>query len=71
MRKDHAAPTPIPCGMRPGTRRRIAHTQLLRQGQGNAALLQVRFAAAAGQSSLEGSELLGQVGARWSRRTWC
>ena len=57
--------------MRPGARRRIAHAELLRQGQGNAALLQVRFAAAARQSSLEGSELLGQVGACWSRRTRC
>ena len=68
--KDHTATAPIPCGMRPGTRRRIADAQLLRQLQGNTALLQVGFAAAAGQGSLEGRELLSQVGTCWSRRTW-
>ena len=57
MRKDYAAAAPIPGGMRPGARRRIAHTVLLRQGQGNAALLEVRFAAAAWHSGLEGREL--------------
>ena len=71
MRKDHTATPPIPCGMRPGARRCIAHTVLLRQGQGNTALLQVHFAAAAGQSSLKGRELLSQVRACWSRRTRC
>ena len=71
MWKDHTAPAPIPCGMRPGTRRRIAHTVLLRQGQGNTALLQVRCAAAAWQSSLEHGELLSQVGTCWSRLTRC
>ena len=67
MGKDHTAAAPIAGGMRPGTRRRIAHTVLLRQGQGNAALLQVHFATAVWQSCLEGSELLGQVGTGWSR----
>jgi hypothetical protein len=71
MGEDHTAPPPIPCGMRPGTRRRIAHAQLLRQFEGNATLLQVRFAAAAREGSLERSELLGEVGACWGGRTWC
>jgi hypothetical protein len=57
--------------MRPGTRRRITHAQLLRQFEGNAALLQVRFAAAPRQGSLEGGELLGQLWPLWSRRTRC
>ena len=34
MRKDHAAAPPIPGGMGPGARWRIAHTALLRQGRG-------------------------------------
>ena len=71
VRKDHAAAAPVACGMRPGAWRRIAHAQLLRQFEGNAALLQVRFAAAAWQSRLEGRELLSQVRASWSRRTRC
>jgi hypothetical protein len=44
---------------------------LLRQGQGNAALLQVGFATAPRQGSLERGELLRQVGTFWSRRMWC
>jgi hypothetical protein len=47
--------------MRPGTRRRIAYTQLLRQGERNAPLLQVSCAAAPRQGGLERSELLGKV----------
>jgi hypothetical protein len=45
---------------------------LLRQGQRNAALLQVRGAAAARQGGLEGGELLCQVRPRWGRfaRRW-
>ena len=61
MRKDHAAAAPIAGGMRPVARRWIAHTMLLRQGQGNAALLQIRCAAAAGQGGLEGGELLCEI----------
>ena len=61
MRKDHAATLPIAGGMRPGARRRIAHTMLLRQGQGNTALLQVRFAAAPGQGRMEGGWILGRA----------
>ena len=48
--------------MRPRIRRGIAHAQLLRQYEGNAALLQVGFAAAAGQRSLEGRELRARIG---------
>ena len=59
MGKDHTAITPVTGGMRPGTRRRIADTVLQRQGQGNTALLQVRFATAPRQGSLERGELLG------------
>ena len=44
---------------------------LQRQGQGNAPLLQVRFATTARQGGLERSELLGQVRLPWSRRTRC
>jgi hypothetical protein len=61
MRNDHATTAPVAGFMRPGARRRIAHAELLRQGQGNAPLLQVRGAAAPRQGSLERSELLGQV----------
>jgi len=56
MRKDHAATAPVAGCMWPGAWRRIAHAQLLRQRQGNAALPQVRGAAAAGQGGLEGGE---------------
>jgi hypothetical protein len=70
MRKHHTAPPPIPYGMWPGAWRRIADIVLLRQGQGNAALPQVRFPAAPWQGRLEGGELLGEVGAGWGRRTW-
>ena len=61
MRNDHPAATPVAGCVRPGSRRRIAHAELLHQGQGNAALLQVR------------GELLRQVWARWgglTRRRW-
>ena len=61
MRNDHAATAPVACCMRPGTRRRIAHAERLGQLQGNAALLQVRFAAAAWQSSLEARQGAGPV----------
>src|SRR6266704_1882705 len=59
--------------MRPGARRRIAHAMLLRQRQGNAALLQVGCATATGQGGLEGGELLCELWARWgglTRRHW-
>ena len=71
MRKDHAAAAPVAGGMRPGARRRIAHAELLRQGQGNAALLQVGGATAPRQGGLERGELLGEVRPPWSRRTRC
>ena len=71
VREDHAATAPIPGGMRPGTRRRIAYTYRYARARGMPRWLQVRFATAAGQSSLEGGELLGQVGACWSKRTLC
>jgi hypothetical protein len=61
MRKDHAPAAPVAGGMRPGARHRIAHALLLRQGQRNAPLLQVRGAGAPRQGGLEGGELLGQV----------
>ena len=67
--KDHADATPVAGGMRPGAWRCIAHTILHRQGQGNAPLLQVRVAAAAGQRGLEGGKLLRKVWASGSRRT--
>ena len=62
MGKDHAAAAPIAGCVRPAARRRIAHAQLLRQCERNAALLQVRGAAAAGQGGLEGGERMGEVG---------
>src|SRR5439155_19556493 len=68
MRKDHAATAPVAGRMRPGARRRIAHTALLRQGQGNASLLQVRFPTTAGQGGLERGELLREVRPRWGGR---
>ena len=71
MRKDHAAAAPVAGGVRPGARRCIAHTELLRQGQRNAALLQVGVATAPRQGGLERGELLGQVGPRWRGRTRC
>src|SRR4030095_16735001 len=49
MRKDRAATTPVTSSMRPGARRCIAHAVLLRQGEGNAPLLQVYCPATAGQ----------------------
>jgi len=39
VRKDHAATAPVAGRVRLGAWRRIAYTQLLRQRQGNAALL--------------------------------
>src|SRR4029434_10164066 len=69
--KNHAAPAPVAGRMRPGARPRIAHATLLRQGQGNAPLLQVHLATAPWQGSLERGELLGKVGPRWGRRTRC
>jgi hypothetical protein len=69
--KDHAATAPIVGWVWPGARRRIAYAALLRECQGNAALLQVRFAAAAQQGGLERGELLGEVGPCWSGRTRC
>ena len=71
--KDHAAAAPVTGRMRPGAWRRIAHAGLLRQRQGNAALLQVGFTTAAWQGSLEGGQLLGEVrprGGRLARRRW-
>jgi hypothetical protein len=61
MRKDHAAAAPVTGGVRPGAWRRIAHAELLGQGQGNPTLLQVGFATAPRQGSLKRRELLGQV----------
>src|ERR1044071_754032 len=58
MRKDHATPTPVAGRVRPRARRRIAHAMLLCQSQGNAPLLQVRFATTAGQSGLKYGELV-------------
>jgi hypothetical protein len=63
MRKGHAAAAPVAGGMRPAARRRIAHAELLGEGEGNAPLLQVGGAAAPRQGSLERGELLGKVGA--------
>src|SRR5262245_2838400 len=70
MRKDHAASAPVAGGMWPGARRRIAHTELLRQGQGNAPLLQVGVATTPRQGSLERGELVGEVGPCWDWRRW-
>ena len=56
---------------RPGARCRIAHIELLRQAQGNAALLQVGGATAPRQGGLERGELLGEVRPPWSRLTGC
>ncbi len=70
MRKDHAAAAPIAGCVRPGARRHIAHAQLLRQRQGNAALLQVGCAAAARQGGLERGKLWREVWPRWGRLTW-
>src|SRR4029450_13061255 len=55
--KDHAAATPVAGGTRPSARRCIAHAVLLRQGQGNAPLLQVRLSTTARQDGLERREL--------------
>ena len=71
MRKDHAAAAPVAGSVRPGARRRIAYAHLLRQGEGNAPLLQVGLAAAPRQGGLERGELLGKVGPCWGRRTRC
>src|SRR5882724_6156740 len=65
MRKDHAPAAPIAGSVRPGAWRRIAHAQLLRQRQRNAALLQGGGAPAAGRGSMERGELRRQVWARW------
>jgi hypothetical protein len=65
MRKDHAAPAPVAGGVRPGARRRIAHAELLGEGEGNAPLLQVGGTAAPRQGGLKRGELLGKVGPRW------
>ena len=62
---------PVHQATRPWGRRRIAYTVLLRQGQGNAALLQVCVAATPGQGRLEGGEVLCQVRTRRSRRMRC
>jgi hypothetical protein len=59
VRKHYAPPAPIAGRVRPGAWRRIAHTVLLCQSQGNAPLLQVRGAVAPRQGGLEGGELLG------------
>ncbi len=59
LRKHHTTAAPVAGGMRPGARRRIAYTQLLCQGQGNAPLLQIGIATTARQSGLERGELLG------------
>src|SRR4029453_16441857 len=53
---------PVRRGVRTGARPRIAYTVLLRQGKGNAPLLQVHCPATAGQGGLERRELLGKVG---------
>src|SRR5712691_5935182 len=71
MRKHHAATAPIAGGRRPGAWRSIAHPALLRQRQGNAALLQIRGAPAAGQGGLEGSEVLCEVRPGWGGLTRC
>src|SRR6266446_10664543 len=69
MRKDHAATAPVAGWMWPGAWHCIAHAALLRQRQGNAALLQVGCARAARQGGLERGELLGEVGPGWGGRT--
>ena len=71
MRKDHAPAAPIAGWVWPGARRRIAHAALLRQGEGNATLLQVGVAAAPRQGGLERGELLGEVSPLWSRVARC
>jgi hypothetical protein len=71
VRNHHAAAAPAAGGMRPAARCRRTHTALLRQRQGNAPLLQVRFAAATWQRSLERRELRRQVWARWSGFARC
>jgi len=70
MRKNHAAPMPVAGWVRPRARRRIAHAELLRQRQGNAALLQVGLPTAGGQGGLEGGELRRQVRPRRGGLTW-
>jgi hypothetical protein len=65
MGKDHTATAPAAGRVWPGAQCRIAHAELLGQGEGNAPLLQVRGATAAGQGSLERRELLGQLRRRW------
>ena len=62
MRKDHAPAAPVAGRVRPGARRRIAHAELLRQRQGNTALLQGGLPTAGGQGGLEGGERMGEVG---------
>src|SRR5712692_6526141 len=69
MGKDHATAAPVAGRVRPGAWRRKAHTALLRQRQGNAALLQGGVAAALRQGGLERGELLCQIRLPWSRRT--
>jgi hypothetical protein len=68
VRKDHAAAAPVARWVRPGARRRRAHAQLRRQRQGDAALAQVRGAAAARQGGLEGGERRRQVATRGGGR---
>jgi len=63
-----AGAAPIPRCVRPGPRHRIAHAALLRQGQGNAALVQVRGAAAPRQGGLECGERRRQVATRGGGR---
>jgi hypothetical protein len=69
MREYDAPVAPVTGGMRPSAWCRIAHAELLRHGQGNAALLQIGVAAAPRQGSLERGELQGKVGLCWSRPT--
>src|SRR6266446_2352065 len=71
VRKHHAAAAPIARWVWPAARRRRAHAALLRQRQGNAALLQVGGAAAPRQGGLERGDLLGEVGPCWDWRLRC
>jgi hypothetical protein len=65
MGKDHTPAAPVAGRVWPGTWCRIAHAQLLRQGQRNAPLLQVGVAAAPRQGGLKRGELLGKVRPYW------
>ena len=70
MRKDHAAPAPVAGFMRPGARRCIAHTELLRSASGMPRWRKYTSPRPR-QGSLERGELLGQLRPPWSGRTRC